>query len=97
MPSIELLASGSIPDDDPKGLTILASAISVYSSAPDGVAGALVVMLPIFLTVIVFSACTWCFCGTLIGRLLTEDSALRRFNMIMAMLLVLCLLPMLTE
>ena len=82
---------------NPKGLTILASAISVYSSGPDGVADALVVMLPIFLTVTVFSACTWCFFGTLIGRLLTEDRALRWFNMIMAMLIVLSLLPMLTE
>ena len=32
-----------------------------------------------------------------VGRLLTEDRGLRRFNMIMAMLLVLSLLPMLTE
>ena len=82
---------------NPKGLIILASAISVYSSFPDGVANALVVMLPLFLNVTVFSACTWCFFGTLTGRLLTEDRALRRFIMIMAMLLVLSLLPMLTE
>lgn len=82
---------------NPKGVTIVASAISVYSAGPDGVADALVVMLPIFVLVTVCSACTWCYFGTVIGRLLTEDRALRRFNLFMALLILLSLLPMLSE
>ena len=82
---------------NPKGLTILASAISIYSSGPDSVVDALVVMLPIFMLVTAGSACSWCFFGTVIGRLLKEDRTLRRFNILMALLLVLSLLPMLAE
>ena len=82
---------------NPKGLTILASAISIYSSGPDSVVDALVVMLPIFMLVTAGSACSWCFFGTVIGRLLKEDRTLRGFNILMALLLVLSLFPMLAE
>ena len=39
------------------------------------------------------SACVWCFFGQMIGRVLKEDAALRRFNIAMAAALLLSLAP----
>lgn len=50
-------------------------------------------MVPIFVLASLGSACTWCLFGALIGRLLKEDSSLRKFNIAMAMLLVASMAP----
>jgi len=39
------------------------------------------------------SASTWCLFGAMIGRLLKEDRALRKFNIAMATLLVVSMAP----
>lgn len=78
---------------NPKGVTLLASAIVAYSTGPDNIVADLTVMVPIFLVATLSSACTWCLFGTMIGRRLTKDSSLRRFNMAMAILLLASLVP----
>ena len=80
---------------NPKGLTLVASIIAIYSSGAGNVATEMQIILPLLVSLTAMSACTWCLSGKLIGRLLTADIALRRFNMVMAALLVLSLIPML--
>ena len=51
------------------------------------------IWFPILLTLTAGSACTWCVFGQMIGHLLKADIALRRFNILMAVLLLLSLVP----
>ncbi|MEC8089906.1 MAG: LysE family translocator [Pseudomonadota bacterium] len=78
---------------NPKGVTLLASAIIAYSTGVENIMSDLTVMVPIFVVASLSSACTWCLFGALIGRLLKEDSSLRKFNIAMAMLLVASMAP----
>ena len=78
---------------NPKGVTLLASAIVAYSTGPDNIIADLTLMVPIFLAATLSSACTWCLFGTVIGRLLTKDRSLRRFNIAMATLLLVSMVP----
>ena len=80
---------------NPKGLTLVASIIAIYSSGAENVAKEMQVILPLLVSLTAISACTWCLFGKLIGRLLTADIALRRFNILMAALLILSLIPIL--
>lgn len=79
---------------NPKGVTLLASAIIAYSTGPENIITDLVIMVPIFMAATLSSACTWCLFGTLIGRVLTKDSSLRRFNITMAVLLLASMAPL---
>ncbi len=56
----------------------------------------LMVMVPIFVLATLSSACTWCLFGTMIGQFLKQDSALRRFNIAMATLLLVSMVPIFT-
>lgn len=78
---------------NPKGVTLLASAIVAYSTGPDNIVTDLMVMVPIFVLATLSSACTWCLFGTMIGQFLKQDSALRRFNIAMATLLLVSMVP----
>ena len=81
---------------NPKGVTLLASAIVAYSTGPDNIVTDLMVMVPIFVLATLSSACTWCLFGTMIGQFLKQDSALRRFNIAMATLLLVSMVPIFT-
>ena len=78
---------------NPKGLTLVASIVAVFSSGPDSVSADMRIWFPILLTLTAGSACTWCVFGQMIGHLLKADIALRRFNILMAVLLLLSLVP----
>ena len=78
---------------NPKGLTLIASIVAVFSSGPDNVSAEMRIWLPLLLILTTCSACTWCLFGRIIGRLLKADIALRRFNIFMAVLLLLSLVP----
>ena len=82
--------------DQPQGVTLLASAIVAYSTGPDNIVTDLMVMVPIFVLATLSSACTWCLFGTMIGQFLKQDSALRRFNIAMATLLLVSMVPIFT-
>ena len=77
-------------------MTLLASAIVAYSTGPDNIVTDLMVMVPIFVLATLSSACTWCLFGTMIGQFLKQDSALRRFNIAMATLLLVSMVPIFT-
>ena len=78
---------------NPKGVTVLGSAIIAYSTGIDNILSDLVIMVPVFILTSLGSASTWCLFGAIIGRLLKEDGALRKFNLAMAALLVASMVP----
>ena len=78
---------------NPKGVTLLGSAIIAYSTGIDNILSDLVIMVPVFILTSLGSASTWCLFGAIIGRLLKEDGALRKFNLAMAALLVASMVP----
>ena len=78
---------------NPKGVTLLGSAIIAYSTGIENILSDLVIMVPIFMLTSLSSASTWCLFGAMIGRLLKEDRALRKFNIAMATLLVFSMAP----
>lgn len=78
---------------NPKGVTLLGSAIIAYSTGIENILSDLVIMVPVFILTSLGSASTWCLFGAVIGRLLTEDSALQKFNFAMATLLVCSMVP----
>ena len=78
---------------NPKGVTLLGSAIIAYSTGPQNIIADLAIMIPIFVTASLCSASTWCLFGAVIGRLLKKDSSLRRFNIAMAALLLVSMVP----
>ena len=78
---------------NPKGVTLLGSAIIAYSTGIENILSDLAVMVPVFVLASLGSASTWCLFGTLIGRLLKEDGSLRKFNIGMATLLVASMVP----
>ena len=81
---------------NPKGVTVLASSVAAYTTDPNNVLHDLLVMVTVFFTVTLAATITWCAFGTMLGRMISSDKALRRFNVGMACLLVLGLLPVLS-
>ena len=77
-------------------MTLLASAIVAYSTGPDNIVTDLIVMVPIFVLATLTSACTLCLFGTMIRQFLKQDSALRQFNIAMATLLLVSMVPIFT-
>lgn len=81
---------------NPKGVTVLASSVAAYTTDPANVMGELLVMVTVFGVVTLAATVTWCVFGTLLGRMISSDKALLRFNFAMAGLLILGLLPILS-
>lgn len=82
---------------NPKGVMVIISSVTAYTSTAQNIVLELTVLLLIFATVCLASTCTWTVFGLGIARLLNDKSKLRRFNIIMAALLVLSLLPIIME
>ena len=78
---------------NPKSVTQVASLIAVFSTGTESIASEMLIFLPVMTALIATSACVWCFFGQIIGQLLKEDVALRRFNIAMAAALLLSLVP----
>lgn len=81
---------------NPKGVTVLASSIAAYTTNPANVLNELLVMVAVFCTVTLAATITWCAFGTMLGRMISSDTTLRRFNITMAGLLIIGLLPVLS-
>ena len=78
---------------NPKSVTQVASVIAVFSTEPESIASEMLIFLPVMTALTATSACVWCFFGQIIGRVLKEDVALRRFNIAMAAALLFSLVP----
>ena len=78
---------------NPKAITVIISSVTAYTSKAENVGTEVIILLVVFATVTICATCTWAIFGTGIANLLTSQNRLRRFNITMALLLVISLLP----
>jgi len=90
---LSFLQAASFQLINPKGITVIISSVTAYSSTAENIARDVTILLLVFAFVAVISTCTWTVFGIGIARLLTDQRRLRRFNIMMAALLVASLLP----
>ena len=90
---LSFLQAASFQLINPKGITVIISSVTAYSSTAENIARDVTILLLVFAFVALISTCTWTVFGISIARLLTDQRRLRRFNIMMAALLVASLLP----
>ena len=90
---LSFLQAASFQLINPKGITVIISSVTAYSSTAENIARDVTILLLVFAFVAVISTCTWTVFGIGIARLLTDQRQLRRFNIMMAVLLMASLLP----
>ena len=78
---------------NPKSITVIISSVTAYTSTAENVGAEVSILLVVFATVTICATCTWVVFGTVIAHLLTSQTRLRQFNITMALLLVISLLP----
>lgn len=81
---------------NPKGFSILLSAFAAFTSDAYDQTTQILVIMGVFAIVTLSSSCTWCLFGTMIGRFLKEDRTLLIFNIFMATMLLVSLIPIIT-
>ena len=82
---------------NPKGIMVIISSVSAYTSTAENVGAEVTILLFVFAIVTLCATCTWTVFGTGIAQLLTSHTRLRQFNVTMALLLVASLLPSILE
>jgi threonine/homoserine/homoserine lactone efflux protein len=78
---------------NPKGVSVIISSVTAYTSSASAVASEVFVMFVVFSFVTVGSTCTWTLFGLVIRQVLNTQKRLRLFNVTMASLLLASLLP----
>jgi threonine/homoserine/homoserine lactone efflux protein len=80
---------------NPKGITVIISSVTAYTSSAANLASEVLAIFMVLALVTIGSTCTWTLFGILIGQFLKTETRLRLFNIIMASLLLVSLLPVL--
>ena len=78
---------------NPKGVTVVISAIAAYLETASSIWQALPVMVIVFVLVTIISACLWAFIGSSISDFLSNRHYRIAFNVTMAIALFLSMLP----
>lgn len=78
---------------NPKGVTVVISAIAAYLETASSIWQALPVMVIVFVLVTIISACLWAFIGSTISDFLSNRHYRIAFNVTMAIALFLSMLP----
>ena len=78
---------------NPKGVSVIISSVTAYTSSATTVAGEVFVLFVVFFFVTVGSTFTWTLFGLVIRQVLNTQKRLRLFNVTMAILLLISLLP----
>jgi len=78
---------------NPKAWVIALSAVATYTTVEEDALVQILVIGGVFVVAAFLSLCLWAAFGTLIAGVLTSPRALRAFNLFMAALLVLSLVP----
>jgi len=81
---------------NPKGVSVIISAVTAYTDSAEVVASNVSVLLAVFAIVTASSTCAWTAFGVWIRGVLDRGNRLRIFNIIMASLLLLSLIPIVT-
>jgi threonine/homoserine/homoserine lactone efflux protein len=90
---LSFLQAASFQLINPKGVTVIITSVTAYSSTAENIARDVTILLLVFAFVALISTCTWTVFGIGFARLLTNQRRQRRFNITMAALLVASLLP----
>lgn len=78
---------------NPKGVSVIISSVTAYTSSATAVASEVLVLFVVFSFVTVGSTITWTLFGLVIGQVLNTPKRLRLFNITMASLLLISLIP----
>lgn len=78
---------------NPKNWIKIITAISVYVTSVEHASTQIIVITSIFFITVLFSANSWALGGVVLKKLIKSDVGIKRFNIIMAILLVLSILP----
>ena len=78
---------------NPKGVSVIISSVTAYTSSATTLASEVFVMFVVFSLVTVGSTFTWTLFGLVIRQVLNTQKRLRLFNVTMASLLLISLLP----
>ena len=90
---LSFLQAASFQLINPKSITVIISSVTAFTSTAENVGTEVTILLIVFATVTICATCTWAVFGTAIAHLLTSQTRLRQFNIIMSLLLVASLLP----
>jgi len=90
---LSFLQAASFQLINPKAITVIISSVTAYTSTAENVGAEVMILFIVFALITIGSTCTWTLFGTGIGQLLTSQKRLRRFNIVMALLLLASLLP----
>jgi len=80
---------------NPKAFVVITSSVTVYIGKADNLFLSTAIITFVFGVVTIMATVLWTYGGTLIGHILQNRRALRRFNFVMAGLLVFTLMPVL--
>jgi len=78
---------------NPKNWIKVITAMSVYVTSVENATTQIIVITIIFFLTVLVSANTWAVSGVILKKLIKSDVGIRRFNIIMAILLVLSIVP----
>ena len=78
---------------NPKGVSVIISSVTAYTSSAATVASEVFVLFVVFSFVTVGSTLTWTLFGLVIRQVLNTPKRLRLFNITMAALLLISLVP----
>jgi len=78
---------------NPKGISVIISAVTAYTSTAAALANDVVIMLVVFSAVTIAATCTWTVFGVFIRDFLRRPGRLRWFNSLMTLLLLASLIP----
>ena len=78
---------------NPKGVSVIISTVSAYTSDAHSLTSEISVLLTVFVLTTIGATTSWCLFGTAIARILNTRRELRMFNVTMAFLLILSLIP----
>ena len=82
---------------NPKNWIKIITAISVYVTSVENATTQIIVITIIFFSTVLVSANSWAVGGVVLKKLIKSDVGIKRFNVIMAILLVLSIVPTLFE
>ena len=78
---------------NPKGVSVIISTMSAYTSDAGSLPSEIGILVTVFVTMTIGATTSWCLFGTAITRIINTRRKLRLFNVCMAILLVLSIVP----
>ena len=82
---------------NPKSVSVIISTVSAYTSDADSLASEISTLVTIFVLATIGATTSWCLFGTAIARIFNTERKLRLFNVGMAILLILSLIPIIFD